>query len=72
MQNLRMGALGGAHLVFECLGVLDAIMTTSYEKLMINLEINAPQKSFREAEATRQIRPVQAPPCPASRKQEPV
>jgi trimethylamine--corrinoid protein Co-methyltransferase len=39
MQNLMMGALGGAHLVFECLGVLDAIMTTSYEKLMIDLEI---------------------------------
>jgi trimethylamine--corrinoid protein Co-methyltransferase len=39
MQNLMVGALGGAHLVFECLGVLDAIMTTSYEKLMIDLEI---------------------------------
>ncbi len=32
MQNLVVGVLGGAHLVFECLGVLDAIMTTSYEK----------------------------------------
>ena len=39
MQNLMVGALGGAHLVFECLGVLDSIMTTSYEKLMIDLEI---------------------------------
>ena len=39
MQNLLMGALGGAHMVFECLGVLDAIMTTSYEKLMVDLEI---------------------------------
>ena len=39
MQNIMLGVLGGAHLVFECLGVLDAIMTTSYEKLMIDLEI---------------------------------
>ncbi|MGD8291037.1 MAG: trimethylamine methyltransferase family protein [Desulfobacterales bacterium] len=39
MQNLLMGALGGAHMVFECLGVLDAIMTTSYEKLIVDLEI---------------------------------
>ena len=39
MQNLMAGILGGAHMIFECLGVLDAIMTTSYEKLMIDLEI---------------------------------
>ncbi len=39
MQNVMVGILGGAHMIFECLGVLDAIMTTSYEKLMIDLEI---------------------------------
>jgi len=39
MQSLMVGALGGAHLVFECLGVLDSLMTTSYEKVMIDLEI---------------------------------
>ena len=39
MQNLMAGILGGAHMIFECLGVLDAIMTTSYEKLMVDLEI---------------------------------
>lgn len=39
MQNLMVGILGGAHMVFECLGVLDAIMTTSYEKLIIDLEM---------------------------------
>jgi trimethylamine--corrinoid protein Co-methyltransferase len=37
--QLMAGILGGAHMIFECLGVLDAIMTTSYEKLMIDLEI---------------------------------
>ena len=48
MQNLLMGALGGAHMVFECLGVLDAIMTTSYEKLMVDLEIVSRVMRLRE------------------------
>jgi trimethylamine--corrinoid protein Co-methyltransferase len=48
MQNLMVGALGGAHLIFECLGVLDAIMTTSYEKLMIDLEIVSRVMRIRE------------------------
>jgi trimethylamine--corrinoid protein Co-methyltransferase len=48
MQNLMMGVLGGAHLVFECLGVLDAIMTTSYEKLVIDLEIVSRVMRLRE------------------------
>jgi len=39
MQNLLMGMLGGAHILVECLGVLDAIMTTSYEKFIIDEEI---------------------------------
>ncbi|MGD9180109.1 MAG: trimethylamine methyltransferase family protein [Desulfobacterales bacterium] len=39
MQNLLLGVLGGVHIIFECLGVLDAALTTSYEKLMIDLEI---------------------------------
>ena len=39
MQNLMMGMLGGAHIIVECLGVLDAIMTTSYEKFIIDEEI---------------------------------
>ena len=39
MQNLVVGVLSGAHIIFECLGVLDAIMTTSYEKLILDLEL---------------------------------
>ena len=39
---------------------------------MAEPEINAPQKFFREGEATWQIRPAQDPPWPTSRKQEPV
>jgi trimethylamine--corrinoid protein Co-methyltransferase len=52
MQNLMVGALGGAHLVFECLGVLDAIMTTSYEKLVIDLEIAGRVMRIREGMET--------------------
>ncbi len=48
MQNLMIGALGGAHMVFECLGVLDAIMTTSYEKFVIDLEIAGRVMRIRE------------------------
>jgi trimethylamine--corrinoid protein Co-methyltransferase len=39
MQNLVMAALGGTHWAFECIGVLDSIMTTSYEKVVIDLEL---------------------------------
>ena len=39
MQNLMMGMLGGSHILVECLGVLDALMTTSYEKFIIDEEI---------------------------------
>lgn len=39
MQNLMLGMLGGAHIIVQCLGVLDAIMTTSYEKFIIDEEM---------------------------------
>ena len=38
MQNLMMGILGGAHIIHECLGVLDSIMTMSFEKFIIDEE----------------------------------
>jgi len=38
--------------VFECLGVLDAIMTTSYEKLVIDLEIAGRVIRLREGMET--------------------
>jgi trimethylamine--corrinoid protein Co-methyltransferase len=38
--------------VFECLGVLDAIMTTSYEKLVIDLEIAGRVMRIREGMET--------------------
>lgn len=41
MQNLLMGVMTGADILVECLGVLDAIMTTSYEKHIIDEEIIA-------------------------------
>lgn len=39
MQNVLMGALGGAHILHECLGVMESIMTLSYEKFIIDEEI---------------------------------
>jgi trimethylamine--corrinoid protein Co-methyltransferase len=48
MQNLLLGVLGGVHIIFECLGVLDAALTTSYEKLMIDLEILSRVMRIRE------------------------
>ncbi|MEL7564014.1 MAG: trimethylamine methyltransferase family protein [Dehalobacterium sp.] len=39
LQSLLMGMLGGAHMVVQCLGVLDTLMTTSYEKFIIDEEL---------------------------------
>lgn len=39
MQSVMMGMLGGAHILVQCLGVLNALMTTSYEKFIIDEEI---------------------------------
>ncbi|MDA8228528.1 MAG: trimethylamine methyltransferase family protein [Desulfitobacterium hafniense] len=39
MQSLLMGMLSGAHMAVQCLGVLDAIMATSYEKFVIDEEL---------------------------------
>lgn len=39
MQNLMMGMLSGAHIIHECLGVIDSIMCTSYEKFVIDEEL---------------------------------
>ncbi|SHI37103.1 trimethylamine methyltransferase family protein [Desulfosporosinus lacus] len=39
MQSLLMGMLSGAQMSVQSLGVLDAIMTTSYEKFIIDEEL---------------------------------
>jgi trimethylamine--corrinoid protein Co-methyltransferase len=39
MMSLMMGMMSGAHIAVQCLGVLDAIMTTSYEKYIIDEEM---------------------------------
>jgi trimethylamine--corrinoid protein Co-methyltransferase len=38
-QNLMMGMLTGANILNNCLGTLDALMVTSYEKFMIDEEL---------------------------------
>jgi trimethylamine---corrinoid protein Co-methyltransferase len=39
MQNLMISMLAGCHLISQSLGILDGIMTTSYEKMMIDEEV---------------------------------
>lgn len=39
MQNYLMLCMGGVHMVNECFGILDAIMTVSYEKFILDEEI---------------------------------
>lgn len=39
MQSLLMGMMSGAHMSVQSLGVLDAIMATSYEKFIIDEEL---------------------------------
>ena len=39
MQNLMIAMLGGAQIIYEALGVLDGITTTSYEKIIIDEEL---------------------------------
>lgn len=39
MMSLMMGVLSGANIGVQCLGTLDALMTLSYEKIIIDQEI---------------------------------
>ena len=39
MQNMMMGMLSGAHLLNESVGILDNILTVSYEKTLLDAEI---------------------------------
>ncbi|MDD2496923.1 MAG: trimethylamine methyltransferase family protein [Desulfitobacteriaceae bacterium] len=39
MQSLMASMLAGANILVECLGVIDSIMTTSYEKIIIDQEM---------------------------------
>jgi len=48
MQNLMISALGGADILAHACGVLDGIMTISYEKMMIDEELIRRAKYFRE------------------------
>lgn len=48
MQNLMMSMLAGCNLVNESLGILDGIMTVSYEKMMIDEEMIARIKHMKK------------------------
>ena len=47
MMSLMMGLMSGAHIFVQCLGVLDAIMATSYEKIIIDEELVRRVKRIR-------------------------
>ncbi|MCG8686515.1 MAG: trimethylamine methyltransferase family protein [Desulfobacterales bacterium] len=46
MQNLFQCMMGGASIINECLGVLDSIMTNSYEKFILDQEMISRILSF--------------------------
>jgi trimethylamine--corrinoid protein Co-methyltransferase len=46
MQNLTLYTLAGAHVINECLGVLDSITVTSYEKWILDDELLDRLQSF--------------------------
>ncbi|VFQ43201.1 trimethylamine methyltransferase family protein [Desulfoluna butyratoxydans] len=48
MQNLMQCMLGGAHVINECLGVLDSIMTNSFEKFIMDEEMISRVLRFME------------------------
>ena len=39
MQNYIQLLMGGTHMINECLGILDGMMTVSYEKYIIDEEM---------------------------------
>jgi trimethylamine--corrinoid protein Co-methyltransferase len=46
MQNLTLYTMAGAHVINECLGVLDSITTTSYEKWILDDELLERLRNF--------------------------
>jgi trimethylamine--corrinoid protein Co-methyltransferase len=46
MQNLTLYTMAGAHVINECLGVLDSITTTSYEKWILDDELLGRLRNF--------------------------
>jgi len=48
MQNLMLGILGGANIVLEVLGTLDSLMASSYEKLILDVELIERVKRIRQ------------------------
>ena len=48
MQNLMMGMLAGAHLLNEAVGILDNLLTVSFEKTIIDGELISRVKRIRQ------------------------
>jgi len=55
MQNIMGGILGGADIILETLGVLDSVMTTCYEKMILDEEIISRVLRIREGVDTSDL-----------------
>lgn len=55
MQNIMGGVLGGADIILESLGILDSVMTTCYEKMIIDEEIISRVLRIREGVDTSDL-----------------
>jgi trimethylamine--corrinoid protein Co-methyltransferase len=58
MQNLALYSMAGVHMINECLGVMDSITTTSYEKWILDDELLDRMRVF-----TAGIDQITAPDC---------
>ncbi len=48
MQNVLMATLGGTNLYYEILGITESIMTTNFEKIILDLEVIERTRRIRE------------------------
>ena len=48
MMSFMFGFMGGASIVVQCLGTMEALMTTSLEKLVIDAELVSRMKRFQQ------------------------
>lgn len=55
MQSLMLGMMSGANIFVQCMGVLDAIMVTSYEKFVIDEELVARVKRIAQGIDTSDV-----------------
>ena len=67
MQNLTLYTLAGANIINECLGVMDSIMVTSFEKWMLDEEllqrVFCLEKGFEQMTSSTALESIQSIGC---------